>query len=151
MTGKVYFVMFWLQNKWLKFHFSVFLNNSSTTVRGSMSITVLWRMLVPIADSMPTPDRQFLFYILQKMWVDIQYFYLSAPFMIFNLVMFFVSSQGDLVHKAGDLTLAMYCLKHMSELDVGEGQNPVQQSVMQSFLKNYDKVRRKISSCQLAK
>lgn len=54
--------------------------------------------------------------------------------------------QGQLVLELGFLDLAGYCVRHASELGMttsptGFGGSPTQQAVVQSFLKNYDKVR----------
>lgn len=46
----------------------------------------------------------------------------------------------------GNLDLAAFCVKHAAELNAGLGQSPTQQAIVQTFLKNYDKVRLK-SSC----
>ena len=40
----------------------------------------------------------------------------------------------------GDLDLAAFCVKHAAELEEGLGQSPTQKAIVQSFLKNYDKV-----------
>ena len=57
-----------------------------------------------------------------------------------NIFFAFYSTQGELVRKLGDLELAAFCVKHAAELDEGLGQSPTQKAIVQSFLKNYDKV-----------
>ncbi|XP_023933515.1 uncharacterized protein LOC106162457 [Lingula anatina] len=47
--------------------------------------------------------------------------------------------RGQLVLEMGNLELAAFCVRHASELNAGLGQSPMQQAVVQSFLKNYDK------------
>ena len=48
--------------------------------------------------------------------------------------------RGELVRKLGDLELAAFCVRHAAELEDGLGQSPTQKAIVQSFLKNYDKV-----------
>ena len=55
--------------------------------------------------------------------------------------------QGQLVLELGHLDLAGFCVRHASELGQASfgpnhtfGGSPTQQAVVQSFLKNYDKV-----------
>ena len=45
------------------------------------------------------------------------------------------------MRKLGDLDLAAFCVKHAADLDEGLGQSPTQKAIVQSFLKNYDKVQ----------
>ena len=54
--------------------------------------------------------------------------------------------QGQLVLELGQLDLAGFCVRHASEMGAENpkqdtfGGSPTQQAVVQSFLKNYDKV-----------
>ena len=48
--------------------------------------------------------------------------------------------QGQLVLKMGNLDLAAFCVRHAADLGSGLGQSPTQQAIVQTFLKNYDKV-----------
>lgn len=48
--------------------------------------------------------------------------------------------RGELVRKLGDLELAAFCVRHAAEREDGLGQSPTQKAIVQSFLKNYDKV-----------
>ena len=52
----------------------------------------------------------------------------------------FCTTQGQLILKMGNLDLAAFCVKHAAELNAGLGQSPTQQAIVQTFLKNYDKV-----------
>lgn len=40
----------------------------------------------------------------------------------------------------GNLELAAFCVRHAAELNAGLGNSPTQQAIVQTFLKNYDKV-----------
>ena len=46
------------------------------------------------------------------------------------------------MRKMGDLELAAFCVRHAAELKDGLGQSPTQKAIVQSFLKNYDKVNK---------
>ena len=46
----------------------------------------------------------------------------------------------------GNLNLAAFCIRQLAELSGAVGQNPLQQAIVHTFLKNYDQASSKLRS-----